>query len=204
MSKSGFMKDAVILFIITLVAGVCLGGVYEVTKAPIEKAKIEANKVAYQVVFPDAADFKTSDALKEAVKSAEEQVSTLGFGNVLVDDALEAVDGSGAVIGHVICTTSKDGYGGNVSISVGIDTEGTVTGIEFLSISETAGLGMNATNPEFKDQFKGKQAESLSVTKSGAAGDDEIDAMSGATITSNAVTNAVNTALYFAANCIAQ
>ena len=91
-----------------------------------------------------------------------------------------------------------------MSISVGIELDGTIKGIEFLSISETPGLGMNATKDTFKNKFAGKKAESLTVTKSGSAGDSEIDAMSGATITSNAVTNAVNAALYFAANCMAQ
>ncbi|MFR4438924.1 MAG: FMN-binding protein, partial [Hungatella sp.] len=125
-----------------------------------------------------------------------------GYGNVTVDDAVEAVDGSGNVIGYVISSTSKDGYGGAISLSAGISLDGTVNGIEFLSITETAGLGMNADTPEFKAQYAGKQVESFTVTKSGASADNEIDALSGATITSNAVTNAVNAAVYFVNNCV--
>lgn len=204
MSKGGFIKDAIILFVITLIAGLCLGVVYEVTKKPIELAQIAAQKAAYQEVFPEAADFQTEDAFTEAAKASAEQLADKGFGNVLVDSALKAVDGSGQTLGYVVNTTSKDGYGGNISISVGIQTDGTVLGIAFLSLNETAGLGMNAQNPEFKDQFQGKNAESLTVTKSGSAGDAEIDALSGATITSNAVTNAVNAALYYVHNCVTQ
>lgn len=204
MSKGGFLKDAIILFVITLISGLCLGAVYEVTKEPIKQAQIAANKAAYREVFPDAADFQAEDALTEAAKSSAEALADKGFGNVLVDDALKAVDASGQTMGYVVNSTSKDGYGGNVSISVGIQSDGTVLGIAFLSLSETAGLGMNAQNPEFKDQFQGKNAESLTVTKSGSAGDAEIDAMSGATITSNAVTNAVNAALYYVHNCVTQ
>ena len=204
MSKGGFIKDAIILFIITLISGLCLGAVYEVTKEPIKQAQIAANKAAYREVFPDAADFQSEEALTEAAKASAEALADKGFGNVLVDDALKAVDAGGQTMGYVINSTSKDGYGGNVSISVGIKSDGTVLGIAFLSLSETAGLGMNAQNPDFKDQFQGKTAESLTVTKSGSAGDDEIDAMSGATITSNAVTNAVNAALYYVHNCVTQ
>ena len=76
---------------------------------------------------------------------------------------------------------------------IGIDKDGAVTGVEFLSISETAGLGMNAQKETFRDQFKGKNSE-ITVVKT-APGDDEIQALTGATITSNAVTKSVNTAL---------
>ena len=66
---------------------------------------------------------------------------------------------------------------------------------EFLTINETAGLGMNAQNPEFMDQFIGKEG-SFNLVKDGASGDNDIQALSGATITSTAVTNAMNAALY--------
>lgn len=82
--------------------------------------------------------------------------------------------------------------------------DGTVSGIEFLTITETAGLGMNAQKPEWKAQYAGKNVEEFSVTKSGASADNEINAISGATITSNAVTGAVNAAVYFARNCMTQ
>ena len=63
---------------------------------------------------------------------------------------------------------------------------------------------MNAQNPEFKDQYAGKTAQVFEVTKTGATADNQINAISGATVTSRAVTGAVNAAVYFFQNCIAQ
>ena len=116
------------------------------------------------------------------------------------DDISEVVvgqDTSGETVGYVITVTSHEGYGGDIQISVGIETDGTVKGIEMLSISETAGLGMKATEADFKDQFKDKKVDKFSYTLSGEEGDDKIDALSGATITSNAVTYAVDSALAY-------
>lgn len=204
MSKGGFMKDAVILFVITLIAGVCLGGVYTITKEPIAIAQQKAKEAAYRTVFPGDYQFPANEEIAAAIPAANEALTGMGYGNVLVSEAVEVVDSSNAVVGSVVSATSKDGFGGAVSISVGIDADGTVKGIAFLTLAETPGLGMNAAKPSFKDQFADKKAESFTVTKSGAAADNEIDAMSGATITSNAVTNAVNAAVYFANNCMAQ
>lgn len=203
MSKGGFMKDALILCAITLVAGACLGGVYEMTKAPIEAANLAAKANAYRAVLPDAADFATDD-LTDVIASANAEIAGMGFGNVTVDEAVTAVDGSGAPIGYVVTSTSNDGYGGAITVSVGIKADGTVNGIEFLTIGETAGLGMNAQKPEWKAQYAGKNVDQFAVTKSGAPAENEINAISGATITSNAVTGAVNAAVYFAKNCMAQ
>lgn len=85
-------------------------------------------------------------------------------------------------------------------MSVGILNDGTVKGVEMLSIGETAGLGMKADESDFKNQFKDKQVEKFSYTKTGEEGDDKIDAISGATITTNAVTNAVDSALVYFQN----
>ena len=81
---------------------------------------------------------------------------------------------------------------------------GQITGVELLEISDTPGLGMKASEPAFKDQYKDKSVEEFTVTKTGSTSDSEINAISGATITSNAVTHAVDAALYFAAKCIPQ
>ena len=203
MSKGGFMKDAVILCAITLVAGACLGGVYEMTKAPIDAANLAAKEAAYRTVFPDAASFDAGD-LADKIPAANEEIAGLGYGKVSVDEAVTADDASGAAAGYVVTATSNDGFGGAITVSVGIQSDGTVNGIEFLTLAETAGLGMNAQKPEWKGQFAGKKADVFSVTKDGASSDDQINAISGATITSRAVTNAVNAAVYFVDNCLAQ
>jgi len=203
MKKGGFMRDALILFVITLIAGACLGGVYEVTKEPIASAKQAAKDVAFLQVLPAAASFE-SDDLTEVLAQANTEIAGMGFGKVTVDNCVTGVDASGAMVGHVVTATSKDGYGGDITVSVGMDSDGAVTGIAFLTLAETAGLGMNAQEPEWSNQYVGKNVDAFTVTKNGAAADQEINAISGATITSDAVTGAVNAAVYFVKNCQAQ
>lgn len=200
----GIMKDAAILCVITLIAGFALGLVHEVTLEPIAAAQLAANTATYQEVYPDAAGFQISDELRSAVDSCGEDISSQGYGNVTVDAAQEALDADGNVIGYLITSTSTDGYNGTIQVATGITAEGQITGIGFLSISETPGLGMNAENPEFKDQFAGKSLQTFEVTKTSPSADNQIAAISGATFTSSAVTGAVNAAVYFAENCIAQ
>ncbi len=204
MSKGGFMKDALILFAITLVAGACLGGAYEITKGPIEAAELAAKEDAFRTVLVDADSFKLDDYSAALEKANTDVAGMDDFGNVQVDECATGVDSSGNPMGYVVTATSGDGYGGNITVSVGITTEGEVKGIAFLTIGETAGLGMNADTPEWKGQFAGKTVERFNVTKAGASADDQIDALSGATITSNAVTGAVNSALYFVNSCVNQ
>ena len=95
MNKAGFMKDALILFVITLVSGCLLGGVYQVTKEPIEKATIAANNKAYKAVFNEAESFDPDDALTAAVEGCNADLAGMDFGGVKVENVLKAVDGSG-------------------------------------------------------------------------------------------------------------
>ena len=203
MSKGGFMKDALILFAITLVAGACLGGVYGATESVIAQRELDAKEEAYRTVLTEASSFETDD-MTDLIAKGNSEIAGLGYGNVTVDEAVTGLDASGAPVGYVVTATSKDGYGGNITVSVGIQSDGTVEGLEFLTIGETAGLGMNAEKPEWKSQYAGKNVDAFTVTKNGASADNEITAISGATITSNAVTGAVNGAVYFAKNCLAQ
>ena len=191
------LKNTLILTAITLIAGLGLGLVHEITLNPIAQAQEKAKKEAWQAVFPDAKldEFKETDVDQKAAKQA---ISDLGV-NATIDEVCTVGD-----TGYVITTTDHEGYGGDIQISVGIQSDGTVNGIEFLTLAETAGLGMNAQKPEWKGQFAGKKADVFSVTKDGASSDDQINAISGATITSRAVTNAVNAAVYFVDNCLAQ
>ena len=194
------LKNTLILTAITVVAGCLLGLVYEITKGPIAVAQESAKQKAYRTVLADAQDFTSYEEF-----DAEESSSLLAEAGYTSDDINEvavAKDQSGKAIGYVITVTSHEGYGGDIQISVGILNDGTVKGIEMLSIGETAGLGMKAKEPEFKDQFKDKQVEKFTYTKSGEKGDDKIDALSGATITTNAVTNAVDSALVYFYNTL--
>ena len=125
----------------------------------------------------------------------------LEYAAVDMDNALWALDDSGNVLGYVLTMTSHEGYGGDITFTMGIQNDGTLNGISILSISETAGLGMRAEEV-LKPQFSGKTAEKFEYTKTGAVADNQIDAISGATITTNAVTNGVNAGLYYFQNAL--
>lgn len=190
--NKAIIKDCLILFIITLIAGCALGVVYEVTKAPIAAQEAKKKMEAQQGVFADASAF-------DAVELDDSIVAAVETNGVTVDEVYDAKDASGAHLGYVVQTTSPNGYGGNITLMVGVTADGTSNGYSLLSISETAGLGMNATKAEWAAQYAGKTVDAFEVTKTGATSDNQIDAISGATITSRAVTEAVNTCLAYAA-----
>ena len=181
------VKNTLILTLITVIAGFLLGVVYEVTKTPISQAQETAKKEAWQAVFSDVklGDFKAEDVDQ---KAADKAVKDMGV-NATIDEVCTAGDA-----GYVITTTDKDGFGGNIQITVGIKKDGTINGVSILSISETAGLGMKATEPSFYNQYVNKQADKFVVSKDGGDGE-QIDALSGATITTTAMTNGVNAGL---------
>ena len=90
-----------------------------------------------------------------------------------------------------------DGFGGDIEIIIGINLQKEITGVEILSIDETVGLGMNAKNEEFRNQYVGKKVDHFQVVKNGKQNEDGVDSLSGATITSKAMTNGINGALDF-------
>lgn len=203
MDVKKIVKDALILCLITLFAGAALGLTNEVTKPIIENARIEKTNEICREVFPAAADFREFNDIEGILRVSQTAVSYQNFGDVSVDNAVKAVDGSGNVIGYVVTATSNEGYGGAVQIIAGIDpVNGRVLGIGFLTLNETAGLGMKAKEPAFLNQFPGKKAVVLRVEKSGTADEQSIQAISGATRTSRAVTGALNAAIYFATHCV--
>lgn len=188
------LKDALILFLITLVAGLALGFVYYITKDPIAKADAAAKEAAYKEVYPDASSFEEIQDFEKLINKSDWDAQ--GFSKVYVNDALLAKDSAGNVLGYVLQLTTKEGFGGDIVFSMGITKDGTTNGISILSISETAGLGMKA-EPVLKPQYAGKNVSQFTVTKVGSQSDSEIDAISGATITSKALTNGVNGGLYY-------
>ena len=148
-------------------------------------------------MLPEADSFEAYADFDE--QSAASILQDAGY-DADITEVAQAMDNNGSVIGYVISVTSHEAYAGDLSLSVGILNDGTVKGVEMLSISETAGLGMKADESEFKDQFKDKNVEKFTYTKNGEKGDDKIDAISGATITTNAVTNAVDSVLVYFQN----
>lgn len=184
------IKDAIILFAITLIAGLMLGVVYDITKEPIANQQAKAKQEACKNVFTSASSF-------EAIVSEDGPTAYMVAGvesNVTIDEVLSAVDESGNLLGYVITVTDHEGYGGDIQFSMGIQTDGTLNGIALLSISETAGLGMKAGDV-LVPQFVNKKVEYFTYTKTGSTNDSEIDAISGATITTEAIINGVNTGL---------
>lgn len=183
------IKDTAVLLVITLVAGFLLGLVYDITLEPIAHQEELANAKACQEVFSDATDFTD---VQTDLDTLNQNLKENGLDYVTVDAVMEASDDSGQMLGYVLTVTDSEGYGGDIQLSMGIRMDGTLNGISILSISETAGLGMNADTDAFKGQFADKNVEQFTYTKNGASADNEIDAISGATITTNAVTNGVN------------
>ncbi len=191
------IKNALILFAITLVAGVLLGIVYQVTKDPIAYQDKLAQDKANQSVFATAQTFDDVD-LDQA---ATDKVSASHPG-VTIESVKQAVDASGTLAGYVIQVKSK-GYGDFIQYTVGITNEGNINGISIINIAETPGLGMNAEKvvaPQFVDKAKNQFA----VVKNGQLSDasSQIEAISGATITSRAVTEGVNAAVDYFDNAL--
>lgn len=193
--KNKIIKDTLALTLITLVAGVTLGGVYEITKDPIAKQEAQAKAEAYEQVFTDAAAFEAVEMDDTLTKTIRDQLDQEGYKAQSIEEVMRAEDQSGETLGYTFTVVTSEGYGGDIQFSMGVQNDGTLNGISILSIGETAGLGMNADTPAFKDQFVGKQVEKLQYTKNGATQDDEINAISGATVTTNAMTNGVNAGL---------
>ncbi len=192
-SKSGFVemiKNAGILFAITLIAGLALGFVNELTKEPIAYQQELKVQRACAAVFTDAASF---EALPNAGGSLNNGVEIGTIFKALAED--------GTLLGYVINTTSSEGYGGDIALMMGVRMDGTLNGISLLEIAETPGLGMQAEDV-LVPQYAGKNVSTFTYTKSGAMNDSEIDAISGATVTTEAVNNAVNGGLSYFNNVL--
>ncbi|MDO4866192.1 MAG: RnfABCDGE type electron transport complex subunit G [Clostridia bacterium] len=183
---------------IALIAGVALSGVYALTKGTIEEQHRAAEAASYKVVLPTAESFEADAALDQAVADLNGQVYGSGFGRSYINEIFIGRDAAGEIAGYAISATSADGFDGSITLAVGVSPDGTLNGISFTELNETPGMGMRADEPEFKDQFNGRTATRFKLIKAGSAiAEDEIDSVSGASITSNAVVNAVNAALDF-------
>ncbi len=188
-------KDALVLIIITLVAGLCLGGIYELTKEPIAHQKELAITESCKAVFPDeegfapVASFVLSDAVISETLAAELKQNGITVGNIYT-----ALTADGSLAGYAIEVTSAEGYGGDIRIMCGISADGVLRGISILEIGETAGLGMRAESV-IVPQIHNLNVAEITYTKTGKTSEDEIDAISGATITTKAFVNMINAAL---------
>ena len=156
-----------ILCIIALVAGFALAATNLVTAGPIEEQRIKATQAARIAVFPEASNFEEmqmeSDTGLDSVYIATSGTDTLGY----------------------VLQITVPGYGGPIEIIMGVDMQGTITGLTVggSNFAETAGLGTQVKEPPFTDQFVGLREM--------PAINENVDTISGATISSSAVINGV-------------
>lgn len=177
LSLKEILRPAAVLFAICIAVSAALAGTNLLTKEKIAEAQTQKAEESRKIVLPEADSFEIQNA-----GQPEEHYAGLK---------------SGETVGYVYETEAK-GYGGTVRVMTGISTEGTITGVVLLSHSETPGLGANAERESFREQYRqpvNDLAGGLSIVKFQAPRESEIQAMTGATITSTAVTNAVNQAI---------
>ena len=170
--EAGPVQLVVTLFLISAICAVLLGLVNNITMGPIQEATLAKTEAAMEAVLP-------SDAYEPGEYSG---------GDPLVTAVYQAGDA-----GYVV-QVAPSGFGGVLDIMVGVNNDGTCSGVSIISHSETSGLGANATKEDFRSQFVGKSE--AAVTKDGG----DIDALTGATITSRAVCDGVNAAIAAAAS----
>ena len=176
-----------VLLLVCAIAAGLLGYTNEITYDKIQEQLVKASDEARKAVLPSADAFeKLDDTTFSTIKSN----AKYNF----VTEIYKAKAG-GNIIGYAVKVAPK-GYGGTVEVVVGVTTDGTIQGIKVGNNNETPGLGKNAATPKFQEQFNGKAwGNPINVIKSGTPKENEIAALSGATITSRAVTNGVNQAL---------
>ena len=170
------------LFVITAVAALCLATVNKITKPIIAQNNAATEVKLQQEVLPEASEFTSSE------------VPNVETDNVTVEKINVGLDDNKALSGYVVTAVSHAGYGGDLKVMVGIDKDLKVTRVKIMESSETAGLGANASKPQFIDQFMGAESSELKVVK-GVSKDNEISAIASATVTSKAVTACVNASI---------
>ncbi len=181
---NNIVKVTIKLLLITIVAGALLGAVYSVTKEPIAQQMEKAATEARLAAFPDAADF-------------EEYGADIPNEYSIIKNVFYAKDSGGNIIGATFGITTK-GYNAGLNLTVGISADGTVKRVVIGDNSETPGLGKKAEKPsELSDKFSGKPIDKPFQMVKAASGEYDIEAIAGATVTSKAITNAVNTAAEF-------
>jgi len=184
---SGLSRLVVTLTLITLGAGLLLSLVESLTRAPIaEQRRLETLR-ALQTVLPPFDNNPDADSIALVIgqdKKGRDLERTFYRGRL-----------NGVISGIAFTVVAADGYSGNISMMVGVDPAGTVSGLEILSSAETPGLGDKITRSEFKSQFKGKTLDGVDwrVRKDGG----DFDQITGATISPRAVVKAVHQGLLF-------
>ena len=178
--ESTFINMTVTLFVITIVAGVSLGFINDITKGPKAQAKLERKISALKNVLPEFNNNPVEDVKR--IKS------DLAKDSVEIYTAFMDKDQTGvAVVG-----SSEKGYGGLVKVMVGFNPDGSIKNITVLEQKETPGLGTKMKDERFIRQFRGKHPSTFNLKVKKDQG--EVDALTGATITTRAFTEATQMA----------
>lgn len=182
-NKDSILNLTLRLVIITLCAGLILGVVYTITKGPIEQQTLKKATELRQQVLADAQEFEEVDLASLGVDQEQ-------FGNI--KKVFKGLAG-GEVVGYAFEVVTK-GYSPDLKLTVGMKADGMISGVNISAHAETPGLGANATNPEFLQQFDGGKQFAVVKTQSESPeeGKQKVVALTGATITSRAVAEAVN------------
>lgn len=157
------MKDTLALTVITLISGLLLGVVNDITAGPIASQQAKEKEEAYKAVFAEAASFEVVTSGEDA--DLESYLDENGYKAQSIDEVMLAKDDAGNELGYAFSVTTSEGYGGDIQFAMGIQDDGTLNGISILSIGETAGLGMRANTDAFKDQFKDKNVDNLNIQR---------------------------------------
>jgi len=170
--ESTFLNMTITLFAITIIAGVSLGFINDITEQPIKDAKIAKKTNALKLVLPDF-----NNKIVESVKLVNHE---------LAKDSIEIYPGfqDEKHVGTAIIGSSEKGYSGLVKIMVGFEPNGNIKNIMVLEQKETPGLGTKMKDDKFLRQFRGKNPAEYDVKPTKDGGD--VDALTGATITTRA------------------
>ena len=169
MKKDSPLMLGIILLVICGVMTGILAFCNSVTAPIIAQAQLEEQQAAMKEVLPEAESF---EEIKTGISKGIAGGNTVGYS----------------------VTVKPNGYGGAITMIVGVSEDMTVTGVKITAMNETAGLGAKAQEPDFLEMYKGKKND-VKVVKGSAKADNEVVAISGATVTTNAVTSGVKEAL---------
>ena len=166
------LRLTLILFAVTAITALLLSFVNYITEDKIEAINEQKTQDAMSAVMPGEYTF-------EEIQGDWTSPVTAVYNAQIGDE----------VLGWVV-KVSPNGFGGEIDMVVGVDINKTITGVSIIQMSETSGLGSNANRESWREQFIGTSGQ-LAVDKDGG----EINSLTGATITSRAVTSGVNAAL---------
>lgn len=184
---SSLINMAVTLTVICLVSSAILGGVYVITKEPIEIAKVAKTNNAISKVVPKFDNDPSSEVFTKEVEGKSYKVYPAKKGDT--------------VIGYAIESYTSSGFGGRIVIMVGFNIDGTINNTSVISHNETPGLGdkMVEGKSDFSIQFVGKSPETFKISVKKDGGD--VDAITASTISSRAFCDALNSAYKVFLDC---